>query len=138
MSTDSVVFSIEGEVAYTDESKASFGAAIDSHGNIETEGLSSAFADALTTVKSLFTTIGGSLTTAPVKSTKVVKDVAARMESNSTIADLKYKFFSEYTLKTGFLIGGGGAADYHMIVAHFKPQIQQVLTALAGKPATIV
>ncbi len=143
MSTpNSIVSSIEGEVAYTDGTKDAFGASIDAHGNIKAQGTSTAFADALTRVKGMFTKLGGSLTASPVASTKTVSDVATRFEVSGSIDDgTKFEAFAEYTAKSGTYIGNptnnNSNTGYTVAVTNFKTTIQSMLSAIAGVAVTI-
>ncbi len=135
---NSIVASIEGNVGYTDGTEAGFAAALDKGGNILTDGVSTAFGDAITRVRALFTALGGSLTCSPTGSGKTANDMTLRFEGDATIGDgTKIGFSAEYTLKTGTVISLGAAADYATAVTNFKTTLQNMIAEIAGVSATI-
>lgn len=136
--SDKVAARIEGEVAYTDGTSTGFAATIDDDGQLNSGGEASAMGDIITTVKALFTAFGGSLTCTPPTSGKVVADKTALLSIQGALdASGSFECFSEYTLKTGLLVGSGGAADYAIAVSNFRSSLQTLVTAIAGVSATI-
>jgi hypothetical protein len=133
---------IEGEVAYTDGTSASFAASIDDDGTVNSAGLSSAMGDIIATVKALFTALGGTLTVSLGTSGKTVSDKTALLNIQGTYGatpatENDFACFAEYSLKTGTIIGSGGAADYATAKTNFNPNIKAMMDAIAGVSTTV-
>lgn len=140
--SNKIVARIEGEVTYSDGSSASFASMLDDDDTVSSDGISTAMGDVISTVKALFTALGGTLTCAPATSGKTVRDKTALISISGSYgategSELPFSCYAEYTSKIGTTISNGGAAAYSIAKTRFNSRLKSMVQEIAGVSATI-
>jgi hypothetical protein len=140
--SNKIVARLEGDCSYSDGTRNSFAVSLDDDGTIVPDGAAAVMGDIISTVKGLFTALGGTLTCTPPTSGKTVTDKTAVLVIQGTYgatpdAEADFTCSAEYSLKTGTHISGDGASGYTIAKTNFNSSLDAMITAMAGVAVTV-